>query len=282
MTPRTFLELGRVSNLPTVWTNALVGAVLAGGGDPGAVVLAGLALTCLYLGGMWLNDAFDAEIDAEQGKSRPIPRGDVSRRMVATGGAVFLLAGVAIAALASPGACIAAAALAVFVILYDWLHKRTPLATLLMGATRFLAVVTGALAAGPLTEAAFLGAAGLFAWVTGLTFAARQEGYDRLEKVWPLGVLAIPLIWSKIAALMAGSVLALVLWLALAATTVFAVHRLIRRAPGDVPRAVVTMIAGISLYDATLAAAAGAPLAALLAAAGFAATLALQRLVSGT
>ena len=31
MTLKTFLELGRTSNLPTVWSNVLAGAVLSGG-----------------------------------------------------------------------------------------------------------------------------------------------------------------------------------------------------------------------------------------------------------
>ena len=40
------LRLGRVSNLPTVWTNALAGAVLATGGAPEflPVILSGLSL----------------------------------------------------------------------------------------------------------------------------------------------------------------------------------------------------------------------------------------------
>jgi 4-hydroxybenzoate polyprenyltransferase len=55
-----------------------------------------------------------------------------------------------------------------------------------------------------------------------------------------------------------------------------------RRQPGDVPRAVVSLIAGIALLDAVLIAAAGAPGVAWLAVAGFAVTLGLQRLVPGT
>ena len=55
-----------------------------------------------------------------------------------------------------------------------------------------------------------------------------------------------------------------------------------RRRPGDVPRAVVSLIAGIALLDAVLIAAAGAPGIAWLAVAGFVLTLGLQRLVPGT
>jgi hypothetical protein len=54
-----------------------------------------------------------------------------------------------------------------------------------------------------------------------------------------------------------------------------------RRQPGDVPRAVVSLIAGIALLDAVLIAA-GAAGIAWLAVAGFLLTLGLQRLVAGT
>jgi 4-hydroxybenzoate polyprenyltransferase len=49
-----------------------------------------------------------------------------------------------------------------------------------------------------------------------------------------------------------------------------------------VPRAVVSLIAGIALLDAVLIAAAGAPGVAWLAVGGFVLTLGLQRLVPGT
>lgn len=55
-----------------------------------------------------------------------------------------------------------------------------------------------------------------------------------------------------------------------------------RRQPGDVPRAVISLIAGISLLDALLIADAGATGIAWLAVAGFGLTLALQRWVRGT
>jgi hypothetical protein len=66
------------------------------------------------------------------------------------------------------------------------------------------------------------------------------------------------------------------------AWTLVALWFLRRRQPGDVPRAVVSLIAGISLLDALLIAGAGAAGVAWLAVAGFGLTLAGQRLVAGT
>jgi 4-hydroxybenzoate polyprenyltransferase len=55
-----------------------------------------------------------------------------------------------------------------------------------------------------------------------------------------------------------------------------------RRQRGDIPRAVVSLIAGISLLDALLIAASGLPGLALAALAGFGVTLFFQGYIAGT
>ncbi|BAI75242.1 hypothetical protein AZL_b05790 (plasmid) [Azospirillum sp. B510] len=290
--PRAALILGRVSNLPTVLSNAIAGIALAGVGMAGGDILGGIAraaivLALFYVGGMYLNDAFDAEIDARERPARPIPKGDASRAVVFAAGFVMIGLGVALTAAIGPAAGVSGALLAGTILLYDILHKRTAAAPAIMGLCRLLSYTTAATVAGgsagggALAPWMLLGAGGLFCHVVGLTFAARQEAYDRLDTAWPLGVLALPLVGSLWVAL--GSPAALGLWTALAAATGWALHRLFRRVPGDVPRAVAMLIAAIALYDAVLVAAAGSagPLA-LVAALCFPATLALQRIVPGT
>ena len=282
MTLGTLLRLGRVSNLPTVWTNALAGIVLAGGTVEmfGTFLLAGLALTFFYEGGMWLNDAFDAEIDAAERANRPIPNGEISVGAVFVGGFAMLGIGVLIAFVLGTAAGFAGIALAVAIVLYDWLHKKVSYGPVLMGATRFFSYVMAALAVADLSNAVLFGGLGLFAYIIGLTYAAKQEAYDQIGSVWPLAVLALPLIYAL--SLISVAPLVLVFWFGLAVVVAFALHRLFRRRKGDVPTAVVTMIAGISLYDAALIASTGAPLLALLASLGFALTLYLQRVAAGT
>ena len=282
MNLNTALRLGRVSNIPTVWTNALAGAVLATGGvaDWTAIVLSGLALTFFYEGGMWLNDAFDAEIDAAERADRPIPNGEVTKQTVFIGGWALMAAGIFISALISSTCGVIGLALTAAIVLYDWLHKRTVLSPVIMGATRFLSYLLAAFAAATLTDAALYGALGLFAYIIGLTYSAKQEAHDRIGTAWPLAVLAAPLIYALTVGLAEPA--ALTFFAGLAGVVAFALHRLFRRAPGDVPKAVVTMIAGISLYDATLIAGTGALGLAVLAAAGFLLTLALQKVASGT
>ncbi len=280
MTFDTMLRLGRVSNLPTVWTNALAGAVLAGGAPASAIVTAALALSLFYIGGMWLNDAFDAQIDAAERANRPIPMGEAGRGTVYLVGYGLLAAGILVSFTLGAAAGATGGVLALAVVLYDWLHKKTPFAPVIMGITRFLSYALGAMAAGDFTDLATLGALGLMAYVVGLTYAARHEAYDRLDRAWPLWVLAAPVLlgaWFCLAA-----PIALPFLIALIALLAFALRFLFRRARGDVPKSVVTMIAGISLYDAVMLAGAGAPTLAVLAVLGFGLTLVLQRVAPGT
>src|SRR5919106_1715629 len=85
---RTLLVLGRASNLPTVWSNCLAGWALAGGlpltGDfrqmidePVRFLILCLGASLLYIGGMYLNDAFDADFDRQHRRERPIPSGAI-------------------------------------------------------------------------------------------------------------------------------------------------------------------------------------------------------------
>ena len=94
-TPRTgfatYLKIGRVSNLPTVWTNVLAGAFLSGhAADVPTLLWVMLAITLFYTGGMYLNDAFEADIDARERPNRPIPSGQISAKAVSAIGCAML------------------------------------------------------------------------------------------------------------------------------------------------------------------------------------------------
>lgn len=284
------LQLGRISNLPTVWTNVLAGALLAGGSLTDArLPMLMLALSLFYIGGMFLNDAFDRDFDARHRPDRPIPSGRVSARQVFTVG--FGLLGAGLLAVAWQGraadglpawhALAAATALAGAIVFYDAFHKNNPLSPLIMGLCRVLVVVTAAYgytAAPPATV--WLAAAGLLCHLIGLTYIAKQEHLDRIGHLWPLGFLALPLLYGGWLA--SSAPLAAVPLILYAAVLAMALGLLRRRRRGDVPRAVVTLIAGMSLFDSVVLAAGGQLGAAALAAAAFGLTLALQKWVSGT
>ena len=288
MTPAAALRLGRVSNLPTVWTNALAGIALAGASPwQWATLPAALGLSLAYVGGMYLNDAFDRVIDAHERPARPIPSGAAAADTVFALGFAMLLGSVALLLAAASGfgvrpgrAVLAGIALCGAIVAYDWRHKGNPLSPLVMGACRMLAYLAAGLAAtatlpGPLLLAALVS----LSYLVGLTYVAKQESLGRTGNLWPLLFLAVPLAYG---AGRAEGGTALSMALLLAAWTGAALWLLRRRRPGDVPRAVVSLIAGISLLDALFLAIAGRPMATLLALACFAATLAMQRWISGT
>ena len=100
-----------------------------------------------------------------------------------------------------------------------------------------------------------LAAIALLCHLIGLTYIAKQEHLDRIGNLWPLGFLAVPVAYGLVLAVSAP-----VVWLPLvlyAGVLVFALNLLRRRARGDVPRAVVTLIAGMSVLDGVVLAGGG-------------------------
>jgi len=290
MNPAIALRLGRVSNLPTVWTNTLAGIVLAGGAaaDPRTLPLL-VALSLFYMAGMYLNDAYDAESDARERPERPIPSGLVSAEtvfaagfgMMAAGLGVLLWTGYGVAGGTGLGPAFGGLGLGAAIVLYNRRHKDNPLSPVLMGLCRVLVYVTAGLAvAHALPAALWTGALLLLCYLIGLTYVAKQETLGAVRNLWPLLFLAAPAAYAL--AVAPNGAPHVVLCLLFLAWIGVALWFLWRRQPGDVPRAVVSLIAGIALLDAVLIAAAGAAGVAWLAVAGFALTLALQRYVPGT
>jgi hypothetical protein len=298
---RVYFELGRVSNLPTVWTNTIAGITLASAAEgarfPSLGRVAGLvaSFSLSYVGGMFLNDAFDRNIDARDKPERPIASGRIGAGEVFAIGFALLAAGIALVvldvfALGGAGgvpAVLSAVALAGVIVLYDAWHKENPLGPVLMGACRVLVYVTAALAAaGHVGGEVLGGAAMLLAYLIGLTFLAKHEGQkakalpSRWSGMWPLALLFLPFV--LLLKTLALEPLPVLLFAAFLAWVIFTLQRLRSGARGAIPRAVVSLIAGISLLDANLIVARGQTNLALFAEIGFLLTLWLQRFVSGT
>ncbi len=139
---RAWLEILRISNLPTVWTNVLVGVVLSiavarpSNSSPVAVLIAIVAGSCLYLAGMVFNDVFDVEIDRRERPGRPIPSGRIGRGAATTIGAVLLAIGVGLPWFHGVIAGGVATGIGVMLLAYDAIHARTAWSVLLMGGCR--------------------------------------------------------------------------------------------------------------------------------------------------
>ena len=196
---KALLLLGRVSNLPTVWSNCLGAWLLAGGAllesadvQRFAWLIAGSTL--LFLAGMFLNDAFDVQFDREHRPERPIPSGDITAKAVWALGIVQLLLGLGCLVYVNTLATLCALGLAGSILVYDWLHKRTAWSPLIMGLCRLLLyLLAGATATGSLGLTVVLSALALWSYIVGLSNIARRESTGGRLNSWPCWLLSLPL-----------------------------------------------------------------------------------------
>ncbi|WP_422121288.1 UbiA family prenyltransferase [Pseudomonas mosselii] len=202
---KTWMTAGRVSNLPTVWTNTLAAALLASSAGalapPSSLVwiLLLAMLSLLYLAGMLLNDLLDADWDQQHHNPRPITLGLVSRRQVrlATWLALLLAAAAALGLsrlIEQPHWLLASVTLLVGCILgYNLLHKKYAHSVWLMGACRSALYLTAAASLAMPTQPIWLCALLLGVYISGLTYLARQEHLNQLLSRLPLVLMLSPL-----------------------------------------------------------------------------------------
>ncbi len=278
---RVSLELGRVSNLPTVWTNVLAGIMLSGAAPDARVFAAALlSMSLIYVAGMFLNDACDAAIDARERPGRPIPSGRASARAVFGYGYAMLGLGLLLIAPLGVAAFGASALLAATVVFYNYHHKANPYSPLVMGLCRMLTYIASAFAASggaTLAPPVLQGALVLLAYLIGLTYVAKQEQHGRLGRWWPLAGMVCPLACACLLMPVRASTLVCV---ALFAAWTLRCLLLVRS--GNMRHAVGGMIAGISLADALAFSFLGFSPELVMANAAFVLTLLLQRRIAGT
>ncbi|MEN3942541.1 UbiA family prenyltransferase [Prosthecobacter sp. SYSU 5D2] len=276
---RPWLELARISNLPTVWTNVTAAWLLAGGSWNGDLAprlqLAWLLLagSLLYTGGMILNDAADVRHDREHKKDRPIPSGKISPLAAWVVGLGMMAGGAWIGVFEAGASVPIVAALLAAILFYDLYHKPWPGAVWVMGACRVLLFSMAASSlptAGSgvpwwLDDLALPFALTLGAYIVGLTMVARMEAKGAV--VTPLRAF-----FAK-ALLYAPAVVGLVFWLSRAnwrlipllgdltplaplpfllvfIAMVLYATRLMRQGGPAIGRAVGILLAGIAIVDA--------------------------------
>ena len=285
----TLLKLGRVSNLPTVWSNTLAGAILAGVyvlND--SLVLLLIAMSLAYIGGMFLNDAYDSKIDLIERPDRPIPSGKISEIVVFCLGYGMLFASIWLVMISAERALgipqyagASALALCSCIMLYNIWHKNNPISPLIMGLCRMFVYVTAAYAL--LREPSNLVIAGAIVtlcYLIGLTYIAKSENSDSFAAMWPIAFLAVPLGFGLMRS--TDSMPTLLFTLLFGGWLLYSLQFLMNPAKRNVPKAVVSMIAGISLLDAIYISSVGFTNLALLAVGAFMLTLFLQRFIAGT
>lgn len=292
MNLRTLLTLGRTSNLPTVWSNMLSGAVLSGavfgGGSLGLLLVVGSAF---YEGGMLLNDAFDAEVDARERPGRPIPSGQVAKSTVFVLGFGLLGLGLLLLGVAPwlqltlPGIAVWLAGLAtcVAVLVYNRWHKGHAWSPIVMGACRAGLYATAGLAvSGQLGSVVLIGAGALWLYIVGLTHIARFETGKVVDRAWVAAFVLSPLLAAAPAVIAQRAVLPALCFALLLGWSLRSMSFALRGGKGQIPRAVVSLIAGASLVDALFISLHGHAYFVLAALGMFLLTLKWQRKIPGT
>lgn len=274
-----WLQLARISNTPTVVSNAVAGAVLASAAaDTGTVAVVAAAMALFYTAGMILNDVLDYDVDVRERPERPLPSGAVARGAALVAVIVLFVVGLALLAIEGLEPFLAGLGLAALIVLYDAWHKGNPLSPVLMGACRALVYFVAALAvAAEVPLEVSTAAAVLLLYIVGLTRVAKAEGGGVLG-AWPLAaVLAAIGYWVG----WVDSVWFALLLVAFAAWVVRSIWLV--RSRRRIGAGVVSLIAGVSLFDALAVASAGGSLAAVgVCLAAFLLTIALQTKIAGT
>ena len=194
---KAYLQLFRIPNVFTAMADVTVGYLFLNPNlcPAGSFCCLLAASCCLYTAGMVLNDVFDARVDAQQRPQRPIPSGRIGLETARRLGFGLLLIGVLFGWIGGywvgthfhipwrSGAV--ATLLAVTVVLYDAVLKRTWLAPAFMGACRCLNILLG-MSLSPLvanggnkvlgyTADQLVVAAGIGVFIVGVTWFARSE-----------------------------------------------------------------------------------------------------------
>ena len=223
------LRLGRVSNLPTVWTNVCAGVVLSG-----AAVTAQLTAPPHRFAFPVLCRRHVPQrcVRPALRSARATPSSDTRRRSDLGDGVCLRLwsprarprdsssSSVTRYPQASaggrqprarcwpPSSC----------FMTRW-HKANPIGPLIMGLCRLLVyVIAGLAAAGALARTPAARRIVSLCYLIGLTYVAKQESLRRVDNVWPLLFLAVPFVYGL--PLAVASVAALILYLLLLAAVI--------------------------------------------------------------
>lgn len=186
---KPFIELCRVSNLPTVWTNVLAAILLTGEKISwiNFTVLA-TSISLFYSGGMCLNDIFDAPVDMMNKRFRPLPSGRVSMKQAyALTGVLFAAALLLLILIPFKKAFYPGVILLGIIIVYDKFHKARPLSVLLMAACRFMIFILCAIAQSGIVGHFVLYAASIqFAYTLSISIVARYENTKKIPFIFPV------------------------------------------------------------------------------------------------
>ena len=285
-----YLQLSRISNLPTVWSNVLVGTAIASGTgaiDIRITLITILAISLFYVGGMAQNDLFDLAIDTEERPDRPLPSQTLTPNEVHLYITFCFTVGFALIAFTNREAILPTVFLLLCITAYNRRHKHWNASLIFMGLCRALIYYIAAAVVEPSLINKFTIPLTLFAvllaiYIIALTLVAQKEakgslGYRRWL-AW--SIIAIPFIAHFFvthdftpALIISGIVLPL--WLTRSAWYSW-------KTPPKVVPAILGWLAGICLVDAYFLALLNRPILVAIAGACFVVTVLGHRRILGT
>lgn len=225
------LAMSRFANLPTVWSNGLLGALLGflsfqktGHVCPTCLTLIALSLSCLYLGGCFFNDWHDVAFDKKTRPDRPIPAGRWSRQTILIFALALMGAGLILSALVTPVSALFAAGIIICILAYTKWHKVHPASFLFMAGARALIYPLAAFSfiswdqfttLTPQTWAIFpILALGLGGYILGISLTARAETSQNplgdIAKTFPILCLCTPIFFFSGPLLLTGLTAAII------------------------------------------------------------------------
>ena len=261
---RSLLILGRVSNLPTVWTNVIVGWLVGGGSIDSSIAWLICGVSLLYWAGMTLNDAFDVQWDRSHAPERPIPSGAVSAPTVWVIGILQMIAGVCLILWKSEARWELLLALVFCILLYDWIHKKWKGAVLIMGLCRALVYLLAwsdarsEMKLGALSPLIYFLGGGVLLYIAGITLVARSERKKATSELGalPRMLLLVPTSFPVLVLYCEPGTMDLSIkhiFGGIITSCVWIVFFRSLLTSGKIPGGIAYAIAGIALYDATVA-----------------------------
>lgn len=244
------LVLGRVSNLPTVWSNCLAAFVLSAGNSHGDLALLMLGASLFYLGGMYLNDAFDAGFDRQFRKERPIPSGAIREKTVWILGGLQLALGFVCFSVAGRVPYSLSILLGASILVYNAAHKAISWSPILMALCRFVLFLAVALAEQDRIAGSVLWSAiALSCYIVGLSCVARRESGGGLLSWWPCLLLLFPAVLAFLVNNDSYRAHGIAAILAYAGWTLVCLRDIYWKSPPNIGRGVSRLLAGIVLVD---------------------------------
>lgn len=292
-----WLNILRISNAPTVVSNAMVGVALVIHTHtdiwserivpPPLQIMAPLSLVLLvllllYFAGMVLGDAFDAERDKKHRPDRSIPSGIITRRQAWSAG--YFMVGIAtlLAFGISLAAGISAGALALAVVLYTYLHHTKLFAIPLMGLCRGLTfvVVVSAFSTEYYSQTLWLYAGALAIYTSILTWIGSFENESTKRASAVIMLMVIPLciavmVQKSVSPIVIGSALVFCAWMLFAWSN-------FRKPNEGSKHGMHTLLSGFALLDCVFIASLGEYHIMVVPALCFILTVAAQRKILGT